>query len=169
MLLFGLISMNSSFKVTTCYFYLLCFKYELNRNCCIGKQNWYGIGLVKGLLVKKYFAVSSKILSSQSAFAFWATTAIFWNQFVVSQELLSFDVFVQFSFVELLKKLFEFILLIIQDCYNKKIKVRLHLKQITLAIFLYLMLLLFLRSNLFFLYLPYNKVCMYNLIFCYLK
>ena len=62
--LFGLISMNSSFKVTTCY--LLCFKYELNTNCCIGKQNWYGIGLVKGLFVKKYFAESSEILSSQS-------------------------------------------------------------------------------------------------------
>ena len=62
--LFGLISMNSSFKVTT--FYLLCFKYEPNTNCCIGKQNWYGIGLVKGLFVKKYFAVSSEILSSQS-------------------------------------------------------------------------------------------------------
>ena len=46
--------------------YLLCFKYELNTNCCIGKQNWYGIGLVKGLFVKKYFAESSEILSSQS-------------------------------------------------------------------------------------------------------
>ena len=62
--LFGLILVNWSFKVTTCY--LVCFKYELNTNCCIGKQNWYGFGLVKGFFVQKYFTESSEILSSQS-------------------------------------------------------------------------------------------------------
>ena len=141
--------------------HLLCFKYELNMNCCIGKQNWCGIGLVKGLFAKNYFAVSFEILSSQSTKLKYLSSVqllllfeinlqsvrnccllIYWCSLATSNfsrnSVNSYSWLSKTAIIE-----------------NKSMII---FKRNYFGGFFYLMLLLFLWSNLFYFYLSYGKV-----------